>query len=146
MYPLPISPPLSPAGLFGEMEGNLAKNGVWGYFDIVNNGVWNKEGCATTPTICKALEEAGLGVVGKTYISLFYPQSSTWPHTASSNTLLSLVINLLGDTEMRIGDKEMKLTGQDSFIIDPSFEQEVSNESKHSVAMYIVAQLNHPEL
>ena len=51
------------------MEGSLAKSGVWGYFDIATNGVWNKEGCATTPTICKALEEAGLGVVGKVSLS-----------------------------------------------------------------------------
>ena len=60
---------LSIPGLFGEMEGGLCKEGVWGYYGLLKNGEWTEE-CGVVPEVCEKLKEAGLGTASQVGLKL----------------------------------------------------------------------------
>ena len=52
------------------MDGDYLKSGLWGFYEITEDGNWESEGCMVTPDICQKLKAAGLGTVGKVPSSL----------------------------------------------------------------------------
>ena len=57
-------------GLFGEMDGDLTKEGVWGYYSLAANGKWLQEECRVVKELCSKLQDSGYGTTGQVYFHL----------------------------------------------------------------------------
>ena len=56
-------------GLFGEMDGDLTKEGVWGYYSLAANGKWLQEECRVVKELCSKLQDSGYGATGQVYFT-----------------------------------------------------------------------------
>jgi len=131
-------------GLFGEMDGDLTKEGVWGYYSLAANGKWLQEECRVVKELCSKLQDSGYGATGQVYVSVLHPSTSTWTHTAPDNTHLHVLVPVSGAANLRLAEFNLKLQ-DDAAVIDPSFEKEFTNSGTVSAVLLVVS-IPHPDL
>ena len=105
----------------------------WGKYNLMRNGIWNSERCATRfPFVCSLLREApeiSHLFEGEVAFLELKKGVNLLPHFGPTNTRLTIHLGLMTPpnvVKLRVGNETRRQVASKSLVFDDSFEHEVT--------------------
>ena len=105
----------------------------WGKYNLMRNGIWNSERCATRfPFVCSLLREApeiSHLFEGEVAFLELKKGVNLLPHFGPTNTRLTIHLGLMtppNGVKLRVGNETRRQVASKSLVFDDSFEHEVT--------------------